>query len=110
MIQFNCPKCGRVLAVRDELAGRAGRCSCGAKIDVPDLESTSSGAADQFTPLQPANIPQPAATPLIFDVRIEKYADITGTEIEIKKGKLTIDGETFVLSGKAPIPGRLYLR
>jgi hypothetical protein len=35
MIQFTCPTCGKEMAVRDELAGRAGKCACGAAMRVP---------------------------------------------------------------------------
>ena len=35
MITFNCPTCGKSFSLRDEHAGRKGRCSCGAAITIP---------------------------------------------------------------------------
>ncbi|MEZ6048611.1 MAG: hypothetical protein R3C11_24150 [Planctomycetaceae bacterium] len=45
-ISFSCPKCGRSFSVRDELAGRAGRCnSCQHCFQVPQLEPVLDSAA-----------------------------------------------------------------
>lgn len=35
MIRFTCSSCGKPFALRDELAGRQGKCSCGAVMTVP---------------------------------------------------------------------------
>ncbi len=35
MIRFTCNSCGRPFALRDDLAGRQGKCSCGAVMTVP---------------------------------------------------------------------------
>ncbi len=34
-IRFHCPKCGKHFKVRDELAGKSGRCPCGSHIRIP---------------------------------------------------------------------------
>lgn len=38
MIRFACPSCGRPMGVRDEHAGRQGKCSCGAIVRIPNPE------------------------------------------------------------------------
>jgi hypothetical protein len=49
-IKFNCPKCGKRFAVKDESAGKRGKCSCGAVLEIPStkvstLELSENGAA-----------------------------------------------------------------
>ena len=49
-IKFNCPKCGKGFAVKDEAGGRTGKCSCGAVLKIPStkvstLELSENGAA-----------------------------------------------------------------
>jgi membrane associated rhomboid family serine protease len=39
-VHFQCPKCRKALAVRDEYAGRSGKCTCGAAVMVPKLAVT----------------------------------------------------------------------
>lgn len=50
-ITFRCQSCGKAIKVKDELAGRRGRCSCGAVVIVPKhepiLASASSGDGDE---------------------------------------------------------------
>jgi len=43
MIQFKCSRCGKQLKVKDEAAGKRGKCpQCGALVNVPHDEHTSS--------------------------------------------------------------------
>jgi S1-C subfamily serine protease len=42
MIRFNCPKCSKLIVLRDKYAGRKGACTCGAPFKVPDSGSKSS--------------------------------------------------------------------
>lgn len=43
-ISFNCPSCQRKLTVKDEMAGQAAKCPCGARLTIPQ---TSSATAPQ---------------------------------------------------------------
>lgn len=46
-IKFACPHCGTALNVKNELAGKRGRCpQCQQKIEIPKEDSPSSGAVD----------------------------------------------------------------
>src|SRR5262249_34317124 len=54
MIEFGCPSCGTTLRVKDELAGRTGKCpKCQAKTRVPD----SARAVDTSKTVSPPPIP-----------------------------------------------------
>jgi multisubunit Na+/H+ antiporter MnhB subunit len=49
-IKFNCPKCGKRFTVKDESAGKRGKCSCGAVLEIPStkvstLELSGNGVA-----------------------------------------------------------------
>lgn len=44
-ISFQCQNCGKNFAVKDEMAGRAARCKCGAAVTVP---SPDAGLDDPF--------------------------------------------------------------
>jgi WD40 repeat protein/serine/threonine protein kinase len=47
MISFDCSSCGRRLKVRDERAGKRGKCpACGSKVQVPLLTSPGSPSVD----------------------------------------------------------------
>jgi len=46
MVQFNCPTCGKSMTVRDEHAGRHGKCVCGAVVSIP-----RTSAAGQTRPI-----------------------------------------------------------
>ncbi|MGE3806534.1 MAG: hypothetical protein AB7K24_17855, partial [Gemmataceae bacterium] len=68
-ISFNCPSCGQIYRVPDEVGGRSTKCRrCTTVIQIPkastlpDVEST--GAIQQKpTPPAPRFSPEPAATP-----------------------------------------------
>ena len=39
-MKFDCPACGKTLNVKDEMAGKKGKCpNCGAKVTVPSAET-----------------------------------------------------------------------
>ncbi|MGE3808720.1 MAG: hypothetical protein AB7K24_28985 [Gemmataceae bacterium] len=54
MISFTCAACGKNLRVKDEMAGKAGKCPCGAPVKIP-----AASAADAIQPA-PAMAPAPA--------------------------------------------------
>ena len=42
MIHFNCPRCGNAIKVKDEIAGRRGKCrGCGETIQVPSADAAA---------------------------------------------------------------------
>jgi hypothetical protein len=51
MIRFNCPACGKVLAVPEEAGGKVGKCPCGQMIQAP-----KSTVVPQFSPLEPEEV------------------------------------------------------
>jgi len=42
MLHVTCSHCGKKMAVRDEYAGRMGKCVCGAVVSIPDSEQLSA--------------------------------------------------------------------
>jgi hypothetical protein len=62
MIRITCSQCGASLKVKDELAGRSGRCpACKSPVKIPEL-----AAADRDG--KPASGPAPAEEPAVEDV------------------------------------------
>jgi predicted RNA-binding Zn-ribbon protein involved in translation (DUF1610 family) len=55
MIQFKCPKCGKDHQASKGHAGRKGRCHCGEKFIIPEMENLDE------TP--PASMPMPLVSP-----------------------------------------------
>lgn len=62
-IKATCSKCGRELNVKDELAGKKGKCpDCGEVIQVPTLDESAAAAAEPEAP--PAEAPaEPSPAP-----------------------------------------------
>ncbi|MEI7766327.1 MAG: hypothetical protein WCJ97_02690 [Phycisphaerae bacterium] len=63
MITFTCPTCGKAFNVRNELAGRDGRCACGAVIQVPSGGSGAQEAHTSSIPTRTTPTPPTAKTP-----------------------------------------------
>lgn len=59
MIQFACHRCGKQMSVRDEHAGRQGKCACGAVIVVPTpvVPPTMSAVVPQAKVAPPPPLP-----------------------------------------------------
>ena len=57
MINFKCPTCGKSFNLRDEHAGRQGKCSCGAVITIP-----VGGCGQQVVPQTPETVPTTEAS------------------------------------------------
>ncbi|HEY2761862.1 MAG TPA: hypothetical protein VGI75_13995 [Pirellulales bacterium] len=71
MITFSCPACGKIYQVKDEDAGRTGRCTCGQPMEVPRSVArppiAKLLATDPPSPTaKPTSSPQPS-TPLATD-------------------------------------------
>ena len=63
MIDFQCENCGKKIRVKDELAGRTGKCAgCGLKISIPNA-IIESPLNDSLTPLAIAKPKSLAPTP-----------------------------------------------
>lgn len=58
-ISFECPACQRKYQVRDELAGKAAKCSCGQSLSIPHAASPTPPrpAAAPAVPVAPASTP-----------------------------------------------------
>ena len=62
-IEFVCPSCGRALKLRDEAAGKRGRCPhCKAVITVPE-NAVSEDDLIEIVPTQPSGPPKPPPLP-----------------------------------------------
>lgn len=65
MIEFSCPSCGRTYRVRDELAGKTGRCKeCGAAMPIPGEDIPVAEAIEEAKAppaRRPTSAPPPAA-------------------------------------------------
>ena len=85
MIKFSCPKCGRTMKVRDELAGRAGKCGCGEIIRIPHLaENVVLGKPDEIPhPSVPTD--QSVPRPSIIRPKQERVVKRTFFGIDIKR-------------------------
>ena len=62
MIRFTCNSCGRPFALRDELAGRQGKCSCGAVMTVPSppadgVDESLAAAVEQSRMAKRSHVP-----------------------------------------------------
>lgn len=54
MIDFNCPSCGKLFRVPDELAGRSAKCkACGGQLTVPMLDAVPSPVPPSAQPRMP---------------------------------------------------------
>lgn len=60
-IRVTCPSCGRQAAVADELAGRTGRCKCGAEVVVPSVRLDAASSDRQAHPFPADAIAEDAA-------------------------------------------------
>lgn len=62
MIRFNCPHCGKPLSVKEEAAGKAGKCpACAGAVQVPQPETVNGESAVPAPP--PPQTTTPVATP-----------------------------------------------
>lgn len=62
-MKFKCPKCGKGLNVKDEMAGRKGRCpACKSQVVVPNAETASTNEEVVETPAE--DIPEPPPMPV----------------------------------------------
>ncbi len=64
-IKFKCPNaaCGMVLTVKDEAAGRKGKCpTCGSVVVVPQLQTVSAGDSEGYD-LGDSGKPEPVVSP-----------------------------------------------
>ena len=65
MIQFACPSCGHLLKVKDEVAGKKGKCfKCQQAIQVPATGFRVAEDGDPFAFLNPASAVTNSAAPL----------------------------------------------
>ena len=66
-ISLQCPGCGKGYRVRDELAGRRVKCSCGTETTVPALGDEAAASCDEFQldeePQKPVSPQTPAHAP-----------------------------------------------
>lgn len=64
MIVCKCPACSKVYKVRDELAGKSGKCACGNRFTIPAItESVHQPSSTQPPVVEPSVPPAPAAAP-----------------------------------------------
>ncbi|MEE2685838.1 MAG: SUMF1/EgtB/PvdO family nonheme iron enzyme, partial [Planctomycetota bacterium] len=72
-ISVTCPDCSSTFELRDELAGKKTRCSCGTVIAIPDSQVDSSPLPADIGPVQPAHDPLaagPTSDPLLGSSRL----------------------------------------
>lgn len=70
-IKFNCPKCGQELNVKDELAGKAGKCPrCKATVTVPSI-----------VPSSPRSVPGPVRKRADDVEEIEEVEEVEEVEV-----------------------------
>ena len=66
-ISLQCPGCGKSYRLRDDLAGKRVKCSCGTETTVPAPGAEAAGSSNEFQldeePRQPVAPPTPAHAP-----------------------------------------------
>jgi hypothetical protein len=81
-IDFSCPGCGKPYQLKDELAGKTARCSCGERLTIP-TPTPEHVTADLINPLgeiaEPVSPPSSIATDRSVDANLQKVgALLTG--------------------------------
>jgi predicted Zn finger-like uncharacterized protein len=104
MIEFQCPKCGKQYRVKDEGAGKRGKCTqCGEVLKVPSLRTGAPDVAGD-TPIPPAPqsvpSPQPIAPPMAAQTpRLESghAAQATSINVHLPKRRSSLGVVSLIL-------------
>lgn len=82
MIELTCPTCSNKMIVKDEHAGKSGKCKrCDSLVKIPSTDDSFAPIEDDYNDMVSTAIkarPKPAAQPQVVYLKAEKGAGTTG--------------------------------
>ncbi len=101
---FSCPHCGKKLRVKDEAAGKTGKCTgCGTKVTVPSPSTPLTQEAGELTAEQSGNAEDRRADNEVSDARPAERAE-THPAVPEKKARMASPFDVFRKTAKTCAP------